>query len=121
MKKILIAEDSSVIQNLVKKVLSQTRVDLEFKTVKNGDLVIEALNNETFDMFILDINIPKTDGIECVKTIRNHPTMKSVPVLAITGNANNYTKEQFEEFGFTDFLIKPLNFDALVQKVQSFI
>lgn len=121
MKKILIAEDSSVIQNLVKKVLTQNRNDLEFKTVKNGELVLQSIENETFDLFLIDINIPKKDGIECVTAIRKHKTLKNVPVIAITGNANNYTEAQFLEFGFNDYLIKPLNFDSLVQKVQLLI
>ena len=121
MKKILIAEDSSVIQNLVKKVLSQNRNDLEFKTVKNGELVLQCIENESFDLFLIDINIPKKDGIECVAAIRKHKTLKKTPVIAITGNANNYSEAQFLEFGFNDFLIKPLNFDSLVQKVQHLI
>ncbi len=121
MKKILIAEDSSVIQNLIKKVLGQSKTVVEFKSVKNGELLVEAIKNESFDLFLIDINIPKVDGIECLKTIRNHASLSTKPVIAITGNANNYTPEQFKDFGFDDFLIKPLNFDSLVQKVQSLL
>jgi DNA-binding response OmpR family regulator len=120
MKKILIAEDSSVIQNLIKKVLSQSK-NFEFVTVKNGEALIELLDKNVFDLFLIDINIPKVDGISCLKIIKANANHKDKPVLAITGNANNYTPADFTSFGFDDFLIKPLNFDALVQKVNELL
>jgi FixJ family two-component response regulator len=43
----------------------------------------------------------------------------SVPIIAITGNARNYSLDEFKAQGFTDFLQKPLNFDVLVEKVKA--
>ena len=42
-----------------------------------------------------------------------------IPMIAITGNARNYSMEDFKEAGFNDFLAKPLNFDALVTQVKA--
>jgi CheY-like chemotaxis protein len=44
-----------------------------------------------------------------------------VPIIAITGNANNYSMEQFREAGITDYLPKPLDFDALVRVVKQYV
>ena len=62
-KKVLIAEDSSVIQNLTKKILSIQ--NYEISSVKNGQQVLDALEAEPFDIILMDINMPVMDGIEC--------------------------------------------------------
>ncbi|MFC3813067.1 response regulator [Lacihabitans lacunae] len=117
--RVLIAEDSSVIQNLVKKILEFQ--NFEITAVKNGEQVIQLLNKEDFDIILLDINMPIMDGMECVKAIRElDDTAKAkVPVVAITGNARNYSEEEFKDAGFNDVLMKPLNFDKLVIVVKA--
>jgi CheY-like chemotaxis protein len=117
-KKVLIAEDSSVIQNLVKKILEFQ--NFEITVVKNGEQVIQLLGKESFNIILLDINMPVMDGMECVKAIRAMAAPTSaVPVVAITGNARNYSDDDFTAAGFTDVLMKPLNFDRLVSVVKS--
>jgi CheY-like chemotaxis protein len=83
--------------------------------------VVQLLEKENFDIILLDINMPVMDGMECVKVIRNlADKLKAiVPVVAITGNARNYTEDEFKEAGFNDVLMKPLNFDRLVSVVKS--
>lgn len=118
MKKVLVAEDSSVIQNLTKKILQFQ--NYEIKGVKNGKEVLKTLENETFDIILMDINMPQMDGMQCIKELRAHPNqaVASIPVVAITGNAKNYTEEEFKQAGFTGYLCKPLDFDKLVDTVK---
>lgn len=116
--KVLIAEDSSVIQNLVKKILEFQ--NFEITAVKNGEQVLQLLQKEHFDIILLDINMPVMDGMESVKAIRAlaDKDKAKVPVVAITGNARNYSEEEFKEAGFNEVLMKPLNFDKLVLVVK---
>ncbi len=118
MKRVLIAEDSSVIQNLAKKILEFQ--NFEITAVKNGEQVMQLLDKEDFDILLLDINMPIMDGMECVKAIRELKDKKKamIPVVAITGNAKNYSETDFKEAGFNDALMKPLNFDKLVNVVK---
>ena len=117
-KKILIAEDSSVIQNLTKKILEQQGCIIS--SVKNGEQVLEALEKEHFDIILLDINMPVMDGMECAKRVRAlpDPEKSKIPMVAITGNAKNYTMEEFQAVGINEYLPKPLNFDHLVDVVK---
>jgi len=117
-KRVLIAEDSSVIQNLARKILEFQ--NYEITSVKNGEQVLQILEQETFDILLLDINMPVMDGMECVKKVRELTDKKkaAVPVVAITGNAKNYSEEEFKAAGFNDVLVKPLNFDKLVEIVN---
>jgi len=118
MKRVLIAEDSSVIQNLAKKILEFQ--NFEITAVKNGEQVMQLLDKEDFDILLLDINMPIMDGMECVKAIRelSNQAKANLPVVAITGNAKNYSDTDFKEAGFNDALMKPLNFDRLVEVVK---
>lgn len=119
-KKILVAEDSSVIQNLTKKILSLQ--NYQISVVKNGEQVIEKLQAEPFDLLLLDIFMPKMDGMECARQIRKLPgSNATIPIIAISGNANNYTMEDFKAAGINDYLPKPLNYDTLVEMVNNYL
>jgi CheY-like chemotaxis protein len=117
-KKILLAEDSLVIQNITRKILELNNYEVTF--AKDGRQTLDRFAKEHFDLIILDINMPGMDGIQCAKAIRNlaNAQKAAIPLLAITGNAKNYTADDFLQFGFNTFLIKPLNFEALIQKVN---
>jgi CheY-like chemotaxis protein len=115
-KNVLIAEDSSVIQNLARKILEFQ--NFKITVVKNGEQVIQLLEKEPFDVVLLDINMPVMDGIECVEAIRANKATADLPVVAITGNARNFTEEEYKEHGFNEVLMKPLNFDKLVKVVK---
>lgn len=119
-KTILIAEDSSVILNLTKKILELQ--NYKILTAKNGGEVIKAVENNEVDAILMDLNIPVKNGMECTKEIRTHENKQiaNVPIIAVTGNANNYTMEDFKEAGINEYLPKPLDFDMLVQTVKKY-
>lgn len=120
-KKVLIAEDSSVIQNLTRKILQIQNYDIF--SAKNGTQVLEMLAKEDYGIILMDINMPQMDGIECAKRIRALENKKKsqIPIVAITGNAINYSLEDFRSVGIDDYLQKPLNFDLLVETVKRLI
>jgi two-component system cell cycle response regulator DivK len=120
-KKVLIAEDSSVILNLTKKILVQQQYDIS--AAKNGQEVLDKLENEDFDLILMDINIPIIDGMECSKRIRGLSNSKkaATPIFAITGNAKNYSAEDFAAVGINEYLQKPINFDQLVELAEKYM
>ena len=117
-KRILVAEDSSVIQNVTKSVLQMQNYDIDF--AKNGKEVLEKLAAKDYSAILLDINMPIMDGMECAKKIRGLSDAKkaSVPIIAITGNARNYSMDEFKSVGIDEYLPKPLNFDLLLTTVK---
>lgn len=119
-KKVLVAEDSSVIQNLTKKILQIQ--NYQISSVKNGEQVLKQLENENFDIILMDINMPIMDGMECAKKIRalDDKEKSETPIIAITGNAKNYSMDDFKSVGINEYLPKPLNFDDLVETVKKY-
>lgn len=120
-KKVLVAEDSSVIINLTKNVLSFENFSIT--AVKNGQQVLNKLANEDFDLILMDINMPVMDGIVCTKAIRNlpDPDKSKVPIIAITGNYKNFTLDDFKKAGLDDYVQKPLDYDLLLATVKKHI
>lgn len=116
----MIAEDSSVILNLTKKILEQE--NMEIAAAKNGVEVLKKLDGEDFDVILMDINMPKMDGMECARQIRalSDKQKAGTPIFAITGNANNYTDQEFKDAGINEYLPKPLDFDNLVTLVHKY-
>ncbi|GAB4407179.1 MAG: hypothetical protein OHK0053_33730 [Microscillaceae bacterium] len=117
-KKVLIAEDSSVIQNIAKRVLQFQNYEID--SVKNGKEVLKKLEKTTYDVILMDINMPQMDGMECARQIRAlaDEQKSQIPIIAITGNAQNYTLEDFKEAGINDYLPKPIDFDNLVTLIR---
>jgi CheY-like chemotaxis protein len=120
-KKVLVAEDSSVIINLTKNVLLFEKFHIT--AVKNGQQVLDKMRNEDFDLILMDINMPVLDGIECTKAVRALDDKKkaSVPIIAITGNYKNYTLDDFKKVGINDYVQKPLDYDLLLSTVKKYI
>ncbi|MBC5992575.1 response regulator [Pontibacter cellulosilyticus] len=119
-KTILIAEDSSVILNLTKKILELQ--NYKILTAKNGGEVLKQVESNKIDAILMDLNIPVKNGMDCTREIRAHQDKQiaNIPIIAVTGNANNYSMEDFKEAGINDYLPKPLDFDALVLTVKKY-
>lgn len=117
-KKILVGEDSSIIINLTKNVLAFD--NYEMKAARNGKLVLDLLEKEDFDLILMDITMPVMDGLECTKQIRAmaDPKKSKLPIIAISGNVNNFSPEEFRRFGFDDFIQKPLDYDKVLATVK---
>ena len=120
MKKVIVAEDSSVIQNLTRKILEIQ--NYQIIGVKNGEQVLEKLSEDNYDLILMDINMPIMDGMSCARAVRALPdrSKSSIPIIAITGNAKNYSMDDFKEAGINDYIPKPLNFDNLVDMVKKY-
>lgn len=120
-RKVLVAEDSSVIINLTKNVLMFEKYQIT--AVKNGKQVLDKLKNEDFDLILMDINMPEMDGIECTKAIRtmDDPKKSTIPIIAITGNYKNFTLDDFIKAGLNDYVQKPLDYDHLLATVRKYL
>jgi hypothetical protein len=120
-KKILVGEDSSIIINLTKSVLAFENYSM--KAARNGKQVLELLEKEDFDLILMDLSMPVLDGVECTKMIRAlaDPIKSKLPIIAISGNINNYTMDEFRKLGFNEFIQKPLDFDKLLATVKKYL
>jgi CheY-like chemotaxis protein len=77
-------------------------------SVPSGADALDLLEDEPFDIILLDYRMPDMDGIETCRRIRQLENGRNVPILALTGNASEKDYERFREAGMNDRLVKPL-------------
>jgi CheY-like chemotaxis protein len=118
--KILIAEDNIVNQKVVSKML----VDFGYKceTVNNGEEAVHAVNEGNYDAVLMDIQMPKMDGLAATRHIRNiRNGQKDIPIIAITAHALVGDKEKCFEAGMNEYLSKPVFSEILIGKLDSIL
>ncbi len=116
MKRILVADDKATGRELVRTVLE--REGLEVLEAENGRDAVEQARTLQPDLIILDIHMPEMDGFEVVQTLRKDPSFEKTPIIALTASAMMGDKEKALRSGFTGYITKPIQLNALRQEVQ---
>ena len=114
MSKILIVEDEEAIADLEKDYLELSGFDVEIEN--DGTSGMERALNEDFDMFILDLMLPGTDGFEICRKIREK---KNTPVLMVSAKKDDIDKIRGLELGADDYITKPFSPSELVARVKA--
>ena len=112
--KILIADDDRDIVNLVTDILEDE--GYEITKVYNGESALRILNEDKFDMIILDIMMPDMDGFEVCKRIRDKI---EVPILLLTAKNKSRDKTIGFEVGADDYITKPFDDSELIARVKA--
>jgi len=106
---ILIVDDESDVRDLLSKFL--TRRGYVVSTVGDGEAAIEAIRETHPDIVLLDIRLPKVDGISVLKRLRDESD--NVAIITMSGNADEDTARRSLELGAADFITKPFNLPYL--------
>mgnify|MGYP000055251880 CR=1 FL=1 len=114
-KRVLIAEDSSVIQNLTRKILEAQQYQIA--AAKNGEQVLQMLAKDSYDVLLLDINMPVMDGMECMKEIRADTTLHQPKIIFCT-TENEFSKIQLAIMnGADEYVMKPFDETIIAGKM----
>lgn len=113
--KILLAEDNAINAKVMLRLLSS--LSHEVVHVLNGALAVETLQQQHFDLVLMDIQMPVMDGFEATRKIRKMETSNSahVPIVALTANAMAGDREKCLESGMDNYLTKPLERAKLIE------
>ena len=114
MSQILIVEDEEAIADLEKDYLELSGFDVEIEN--DGTSGMERALNEDFDMFILDLMLPGTDGFEICRKIREK---KNTPVLMVSAKKDDIDKIRGLGLGADDYITKPFSPSELVARVKA--
>jgi DNA-binding response OmpR family regulator len=106
---ILIVDDESDVRELLSKFL--TRRGYAVSSVGDGEAAIEAIRESHPDIVLLDIRLPKIDGISVLQRLRDES--EEVAIITMSGNADEETARLSLELGAADFITKPFNLPYL--------
>ena len=117
MIKVLIADDQELIRQSLQIVLN-TKEDMHVTdTVSNGQEVIQSIRKETPDVILMDIRMPKMDGVQCTKIIKeNYPEIKIIILTTFDDDEFVYNALKY---GASGYLLKGVSMDELVSAIQT--
>lgn len=117
---VLIVDDNAVNLTVAEGLLEPLGMKVE--TVTSGKAAIDAITNFHYDIVFMDHMMPELDGVETTHIIRRfHPEYDDVPIIALTANAVDGTKEMFCREGMNDFVAKPIELRMLAAKVRQWL
>lgn len=116
--KILLVEDDRMNQFVMAQFFKKWNARVEI--AGNGRIAIDKLSQEVFDLVLMDVHMPEMDGFEAARIIRDRSSNvidHQVPIIALTADVNNETRNRVREAGMNDFVTKPSESDMLFQKI----
>jgi CheY-like chemotaxis protein len=112
---ILLVEDDYLDVESVKRALKKQQVNCVLHIAHNGVDALNMLTREENkvipDVILLDINMPKMNGMEFLRIIKNYYSLKSIKIFVITTSAEEYDQISAQNLGVTGYILKPLNFN----------
>jgi len=122
--RILIAEDHPVNMKVAKAVLSRLGYT-DVTAAKDGVDALEKVQADpagldAFDIVLMDLHMPNMGGIECTKRLRELYPESKVPIIAVTADAIQESRQECFSAGFTSYLTKPFKIETIQQAIQTF-
>lgn len=117
MQKVLVVDDEEPILELLKYNLEKSGYDV--KTAENGMKAVEIAKKFTPDLVLLDIMMPKMDGVETCRLIREIPEMQKSFVVFLTARSEEYSEVAAFDVGADDYITKPIKPRALMSRISA--
>ncbi len=117
-KRILIVDDSKINLKVANQILKP--YDFNIKLVESGYEALELLESGTFDLILMDIMMPKMNGIETLRRLKEMDGF-NIPVVALTADAIEGTEEKYKNAGFNAYLSKPIDRYELDRVLNKFL
>jgi PAS domain S-box-containing protein len=116
--RILVAEDNAINREVI---LAQLRkLGFEGHAVENGAKALEAVQQESYDLVLMDCEMPEMDGFEATRRIRGSP-QAGIPIIAVTADAMPADQNQCLRAGMNDYLAKPVELAQLEEKLAAWL
>lgn len=115
-KLIMAVDDSASIRQMVSFTLK--RAGYEVIQAVDGEEALEKLEDQPVKMVITDLNMPKMDGLELIRKIRQNPSYKFIPIIMLTTESQESMKSEGKSAGATGWIVKPFKPEQLLAVVK---
>jgi CheY-like chemotaxis protein len=117
--RILLVEDERMLGNMIYMILNQRGHRIEM--VENGREAVAKWQEDSFDLILMDMQMPEMNGVEATRVIRNLEKEKGfnpTRIIALSADVRKETQEECKAVGMDGFLTKPINFEELFSAVE---
>jgi CheY-like chemotaxis protein len=121
-KPILLVEDDQVDAMTVKRALKEINVTNKLDVTNNGEEALAFLRNSANEMpgiILLDLNMPKMNGLEFLKIAKADADLKKIPVVVLTTSKEDQDRIESFNFGVAGYMIKPVDYRQFVEVIKT--
>lgn len=118
-KKVLLMEDSDVNQMIMERFF--VNIGLQIAIAGNGEEGMCKAHQCLPDLIIMDMHMPRLDGYDTIRLIRQDPLLQHIPVIAVSADAFSEQQDAAKAAGVNEYLTKPVNFDRLYEMVKKYL
>lgn len=118
---ILVVEDDQINSLLIRKVLERWNINGSF--ARNGLEALGLVEKQNYDLILMDLHMPILDGFETTKTIRamQNPSKSNAVIIALSASETTDFKHKIEDFGFDEYMNKPVEPSLLKQRLEQIL
>lgn len=118
--KILLIEDDTIELMKLNRAMLSLNMNHEVTEAKNGEDALELLLKEKYypDIILLDLNMPKINGIEFLEILKNNESIKFIPTIILTTSSNEKDLLACFNLGISGYILKPLKYDEYIAKIN---
>jgi signal transduction histidine kinase len=116
-KRILLVEDTQFNVLFATQLLKNWKASVD--VAENGAIAVEKVKNESYDLILMDLQMPVMDGYTATETIREFN--QTVPIIALTASATSNVKQKVISIGMQDYVTKPFHFDTFYQRLYKYL
>lgn len=119
--KILVVDDNPVNLKVAEGLMQPYQMQIQ--TAQSGQECLELLETEHYDLILMDYMMPEMDGVDTLRAIRcrRGEYFETVPILALTADAVSGAEERFLQYGFADYISKPIDVKKLDEKLKKYL
>lgn len=119
--RILFIEDDTIECMKFNRVIKTLELNHQITEAKNGEEALEILKANQPDIIILDLNMPKLNGIEFLTILKKDAVLKYIPAIILTTSNNYKDVKQCYKIGIAGYILKPLKYEDYVYKIQKLL
>jgi two-component system, chemotaxis family, chemotaxis protein CheY len=116
MKTVLLVDDSPIVRTMLRMALEREGYDV--LDAEDGEAAIDVLDGRPLSVIVSDISMPRMDGISFLRYLRMHPRYKSTPVLLLSTDTRQETRQAARSSGASAYLTKPCSPSQLVDALS---
>jgi CheY-like chemotaxis protein len=116
---ILVVDDSPVVVDLVREALQGDGYDVI--TARDGLEALDAVKRQRFDLILLDIDMPRMNGYQLCKLLKNDPSFRDIPIIMLTAKSSETDRMWGTKAGSDEYLTKPFNYAKVKEVLRRFL
>jgi len=118
--KILLIEDDTIELMKLNRAMLSLNMNHKVTEAINGEEALDLLLNEKYypDIILLDLNMPKINGIEFLEILKNNESIKFIPTIILTTSSNEKDLLACFNLGISGYILKPLKYDEYIEKIN---